>query len=90
MKSLKIIHGRSSVFFPRVRAREVSGDGFTVELRDIGDAIPVEVRLRRLLKLALRQCSFRCVGIRMAKAETQGNAVEPNEQDAGGRDAIET
>jgi len=68
MKDAKILRRGPSVFFPRVRAREINRAGFTLELRDTGDAVPVEVRLRHVLKRLLRDYAFRCERIAMAAA----------------------
>jgi len=38
-------------------------ESFTVELRALRSRVPVEVRLRRLLKVALRSCQLRCVRV---------------------------
>ena len=51
--------------------------GFTLELRDTGDAIPVEVRLRHVLKALLRQYGFRCERIAMATAGRQSHVATP-------------
>ncbi len=44
---------------------------YVLELRDIGDAIPVECRLRQILKRLLRDHHFRCTSVRLATQDRQ-------------------
>lgn len=62
-----------------------SGEAFILHLRSEASSIPVEVRLRRLLKLALRSFALRCTSIVEAPTEGDGPAkdVEPAHTAAG-------
>jgi hypothetical protein len=47
--------------------RDASGETYTIVLRPVGSVahgVPVEVRLKRFLKAALRAYGFRCTCIR--------------------------
>jgi hypothetical protein len=69
---------------PRVRAREAGTNDpiFVLRLRpETGSDVPPMLRLRRLLKMALRQCSLRCLGVEKvevdASSDASGGADEP-------------
>jgi hypothetical protein len=46
---------------------------FTITLRPVPSDIPVEIRLRRALKILLRSCDLRCVAIEQAANPRQSN-----------------
>lgn len=52
---------------------------WTLTFRPEGDGPPVELRVRRLLKLALRVCGLRCVGLREAAARQPAVGREPRQ-----------
>lgn len=43
---------------------------FVLKLRPVDNAVPSEIRMRHLLKVALRQCGLRCVDVRELDGET--------------------
>jgi len=53
---------------------------FTLRLRALADDAPAIVRLRRLLKSALRQWGFRCVDVRRTETSDQGPARDTDSQ----------
>jgi hypothetical protein len=59
---------------------------WVIQLRPLGSAAPAEVRIRRLLKLALRGLGLRCVSMSWRR---RGEAAEPVKEnsDAGKRTA---
>jgi hypothetical protein len=59
------------------------GEAYRVTLRPVGDGPPVAVRLRHLLKLALRACGLRCLAVekiaagKPARGKTKPAASSP-------------
>ncbi len=55
--------GADAAQTPGKRTRVPTGRRFTIELRELPSDVPVEVRLRRALKLFLRAFNLRCESI---------------------------
>jgi len=55
---------------------------FTVELRDLGGSVPAAIRLRALLKRALRSFNLRCEVIRRQTGQAV-EALDPGQQPGG-------
>jgi hypothetical protein len=62
----------------------VNPETYTLTLRPIPSDVPTALRLRKLLKFALRGCALRCTGIQQngtasasADTETTDTPVEP-------------
>jgi hypothetical protein len=48
-----------------------------IHVRPVGDGPPPEIRMRRLLKFALRSCGFRCTDIAYAATSSASADVPP-------------
>jgi hypothetical protein len=53
--------------------RQPGGEQVEVVLRALPDDVPFAVRLRALLKFALRSCRLRCVGLKDLPADGQAD-----------------
>jgi hypothetical protein len=54
--------------------RYPGGEQVQIVLRALPDTVPVAVRLRSLLKYALRSCRFRCLAIQDVAGDAQAGA----------------
>ena len=61
-------------------------DQFEIVLKAEGQGPPVEIRLRRWLKAALRGYGLRCLTIRVVEDHTMPDAARGKAQGAIGRD----
>ncbi len=57
---------------------------WTLTFRSEGDGPPIEIRVRRLLKMALRTCRLRCIDVKTAGPhETNGDEQTTQKPDIG-------
>ena len=57
--------------------RNAREDTFTITLRSLASDVPTAIRLRKLLKVALRQMSLRCVSVQQNCAAAPSEGTPP-------------